>query len=480
MAGTKKRKRSSADTADAGARGAFNPRSLRVAGREGRLAVRIPSPNVADPLEVVARFLGTFSDLRGARLAVGLSGGIDSVVLLHLLRTLSPEFGYVLSAVHVHHGISTHADRWARFAARLCRAWRVPLVTRRVTARRRGRGVEGGARDARYEAYARLNVDALALAHHLDDQAETVLLNLLRGSGVRGASGMRAVTPLRDSRGGEIRLLRPLLDLPREAIVSYAAERELDWVEDESNRDVALARNFLRWRVAPLLAERFPEWRKLLARAATHFAEADEELRHRAASAERLSVRALRESSPAAARLRLREFLAAFRLRPPHARKLADMLRQVVGAARDTRLAIEHDGAVLRVYRGVLMLTPRAASRVDSVAWRGERRLELPGYGGELRFRRTRGAGIDARLLALGEFAVRPRSGGERLQPEASRPRRSLKNLFQEQAVPPWEREQMPLLFQGARLAWVPNIGVDVSFCAPPGAIGWTPQWHRD
>src|SRR5687767_8526157 len=146
-----------------------------------------------------------------ARLAVGLSGGIDSVVLLHLLRHLPG-----IRAVHVHHGLSPNADRWAAFCTRLCRRWGVPLTVRRVKVQRSGKGLEAAARAARYEAFAAIDAEAVVLAHNLDDQAETVLLNLLRGAGVRGASGMRAQSKFRGKK-----LLRPLLQVPRAAIAAY-------------------------------------------------------------------------------------------------------------------------------------------------------------------------------------------------------------------------------------------------------------------
>jgi tRNA(Ile)-lysidine synthase len=453
--------------------------SSRKPRRNSGAEVTRPGEAKLGPLEAAARSLATLGDLRGTRLALGLSGGVDSVVLLHVLRALAPEFGYALSAVHVHHGISPNADRWADFAARVCRDDKIPLVTRRVTVRRRGRGIEAAAREARYDAYARLDCDAIALAHHLDDQAETVLLNLLRGAGVRGASGMPSDGALRSADGGTIRLLRPLLEAPREAIVAYAGAQRLEWVEDESNRDETLARNFLRLRVAPLLVQRFPQWRRSLARAAAHFAEADRLLERAVPRAERVSLAALRALAPAAAKLQLRGMLAQAGLRAPSARRLSEMLRQLLGAAPDTRLAIEHDGMVLRVYRGAARLTPRSAGPASAVAWRGEPRLDLPEFGGELRFRRVRGEGIDPRLLADGELTVRPRSGGERLQTDVRRPRRSLKNLFQENAVPAWEREQLPLLFRGDSLVWAPGLGIDVEFRAMRDATGWVPEWRR-
>src|SRR5882762_4042233 len=169
----------------------------------------------------VGRFLGSL-DLRGQRLAVGLSGGVDSVVLLHVLKQHP---GFNLSAIHVHHGLSPNAGAWAQFCRALCARWGVPLAVRRVKVAKEGRGLEAAAREARYRAFKNSSCDAVALAHNRDDQAETVLMNLLRGAGVRGASGM----PPRGRFDGKM-LLRPLLEVPRAAILAYAREQGLEWI----------------------------------------------------------------------------------------------------------------------------------------------------------------------------------------------------------------------------------------------------------
>lgn len=368
--------------------------------------------------------------LRGKRVAVGLSGGVDSVVLLHLLRDAAPRLGIALSAVHVHHGLSPNADAWARFCRKLCRDWGVPLVVRRVRIRKAGNGLEAAAREARRAVFAGLPAQAIALAHQLDDQAETVLLNLLRGAGPRGASAMPAAGRL----GNKI-LWRPLLAVPRRAILAYARAERLAWIEDESNRDEALTRNFLRRRVGPLLEERFPRWRESLARAARHFASAE-------AGAERA----------------LRAFLGAQGLRAPSAAKLIEMLKQLTGAG--ARTAIAHDGAVLRAYRGRVSVERTGAT------------------AGEVRLRAARGRGIDAARLERGRVSLRPRSGGERLQLDPRRPRRTLKNLFQEAGVAPWQRERMPLLYCGDELVWVPQLGIAAGWQAARGARGLVPQWR--
>lgn len=368
-------------------------------------------------------------DLRGKRVAVGLSGGVDSVVLLDLLRTAAPRHGFRVEALHVNHGLSPRAGEWARFCRSLCRKWGVPLAVRRVKVDKRGHGLEAAARAARRAVFARHPAPVIALAHQLDDQAETVLLNLLRGAGVRGASAMPTV-----GRVGDKTLLRPLLAVRRREIEAYARSRGLRWVEDESNRDAALTRNFLRLRVGPLLATRFPRWRESLARAARHFASADDR-----------------------ARLALREFLRGHGLRAPSEAKLVDMLRQLTG--KGSRTAIEHDGALLRVYRGRVSID------------RGAR--------GELRLRPARGRGIDAARLERARLTLRARTGGERLQLDARRPRRTLKNLFQEAGVPAWRRERLPLLYCDDELVWVPGLGVAAGWQAARGARGLVPEWRE-
>jgi len=392
----------------------------------------------------VERFLGSL-DLRGKRVAVGLSGGVDSVVLLHVLKN----HDFRLSAIHVHHGLSPNADAWARFCRELCRRWKVPLAVRRVKVEKRGKGLEAAAREARYRVFRGAGSECIALAHHLDDQAETVLMNLLRGAGPSGARGMRQQT-----RFDKKILLRPLLDVPRGAIVAYARGHGLGWIEDESNADESLTRNFVRRRLAPVIETRFPRWRESLARAARHF------------SGMELDARTL-----------LREFLASQGLKAPSEAKLVEMLKQLTSSGARTR--IEHDGARIRVYRGKISVAPaNPCPPFTALVWKGERRLPIPALGGELVFRRARGTGIDLDQLRRGEAVVRLRSGAERLKPDARRPRRTLKNLFQEAGVPPWERERLPLLYCGDNLVWVPGLGVDARYQAGPKVAGLVPEWR--
>lgn len=438
-----------------------------------------------DPLAEAARVLSHL-DPAGATLSVGLSGGVDSVVLLKLLLTLRQRFGYALTAIHVNHGLSQHASAWEEFCVALCRRWKVPLAVERVRVARNGNGVEAAARAQRYRAFAIHAENALLLAHHLDDQAETMLLQLLRGAGVRGLAAMQEVS--RRSPQVRVPVARPLLAVARADILAYAKRNRLQWVEDESNDVLSYRRNFLRSRVLPVIGELFPAYRETMARSAAHCSDAadllDEIGKKDAAigrDATHLDCTRLRKLSPVRAANALRVFLAANGLLAPDSASLREMLRQLIVAKSDASVKLMHDGAELRRYRDtVRIIAPSVAPAGDPVVWKGEAVLDLGTGRGALLFRRRgQGIAVDAASLGAAAVSVRQRTGGEKLKPGANRPRRSLKNLLQESGLPPWERETLPLLYCGENLVWVPGIGVDTAFQAAAGKPKWFVSWQR-
>lgn len=407
----------------------------------------------------------------GRRLALALSGGVDSIVLLDILDRLRGELGFDLSAVHVHHGLQPAADAWARFCAGVCEARGIPLRVEQVRVRDRKRlGLEAAAREARYRVLLSEPVDYVLLAHHLDDQVETVFLNLLRGAGVRGLAGM----PTARAAEGPT-LLRPLLEIPRATLLDYARRRRLEWVEDASNEDPSLTRNFLRHDILPRIESRFPAYREAVLRASRHLAEADRLLDElggmdlaQGARAGRLAVDYLAGLSRARAKNLLRVYLTAQGAPLPEATRLEEMLQQLVSAGRDARIELHWGGFVLRRYRGEVWvesnLPPPPADWMRP--WRGEHRLELAELGCILKFLPTRGEGVALRLLEGRSLVLRLRRGGERLRPDCRRPRRSLKNLLQESGLPPWLRERLPLLCHGDHVVAIPNVGVDCDWQA--------------
>lgn len=412
---------------------------------------------------------------------IGLSGGLDSVVLLHLLKRLAPDYSWQLSALHVHHGISPDADAWADFCAELCAQYAIPLRIEHVDiAPLRARGIEAAARELRHAAFSRQACDYVALAQHADDQAETLLLQLLRGAGVRGASAMPVLSPskrpLLIRRSSAPALLRPLLHSSRQEILDYAGARQLRWIEDESNADHSYPRNFLRHRVLPALAEKFPAYRDTLARSAQNFAEAGDLLDELAGQdaaaamdAGTLAVAALQSLSPARAKNLLRYFLHRLGAPMPQLVQLHDMLQQLCGAREDAAVCVGYgDGWQVRRYRSRVYAL-RALGDFDRyfiLGWQGEAMLDWPALQTRLGFQQKQGGGINLGRLQQAPVTLRLRHGGEALRPHPKAATRSLRNLLQERHIPPWRRERLPLLYCGDELVCVPGVAIAAEFQA--------------
>ncbi len=423
----------------------------------------------------------------GQRLLLGFSGGLDSCVLLHLLAGFRASHGYELTALHVNHGLSPNADDWQRFCAGICVSFEVPFSAARVAVPRdSGLGIEAAARAARYRVLLAHPADHVMLAHHRDDQAETLLLQLLRGAGVRGLAAMAGQQTARPAR-----ILRPLLDIPRVVLEDYARAHALRWIEDESNLDLAYDRNFLRHRIFPELECRFSASRATFARAAAHLAEAaallDEVAREDAVhwvSQGRLEIAGLRAMSVPRAKNLLRVWLSDFLDEPPSARRLQEMLRQLLEARAEARVAIAVGAGVVHRYRDAAWFEPTASGEpagIEGAAtgwqWRGEDELRLP--GGYLRFSKVTGAGLSQARLAGQLLDIRYRAGGERMRLFRGGSARSLKNLFQEAGIPAWQRPSLPLVFWRGQLVAVPGIGIDAEWQAGPGEAGVTVDWCR-
>ncbi len=434
-------------------------------------------------------------DVRECGVCVGLSGGIDSASLLDALWRVAPERNLRLSALHVNHGLSPRAEQWQDFCRELCAGKGIALSCARVrVARGSGSGLEAAARVARYAAFAESGAEYLALAHHLDDQVETFLLQLLRGAGARGLSAMPVLDRVYGAqedqapeRPARPRILRPLLTVSRARIEEYSRMRGLHWIEDESNRDSAPDRNFLRHKVLPLLAARFPGYRQTLARSARNLADT-------AALAEALAeidLQSVRDrsglSAQALGRLPrergLNVLRQAFERRglpmPPRAR-LEEALRQCLEAAADANVRVSFGPVSIRRHRNRIELVDDVDTASDwQGVWRGEDTLLLPRGLGQVHFVRTTGDGISKARLESAPVSVRFRHGGEKLSLGPGRPRRDLKNLLQEAGVPQWERGRLPLLFCGEVLAWVPGIGVSSECTArqdePAIRVEWEP-----
>lgn len=407
---------------------------------------------------------------------IAFSGGLDSTVLLHLLATLAnAESLPALSAIHIHHGLQATADAWPQHCQSVCDALGVPLQVKRVTVKG-GASLERAARDARYAAFSSLTQtnDVLMTGQHRDDQAETLLFRLLRGAGVRGLGGMPQQRPV-----GQGALVRPLLDVSRAELESYAQAHQLHWIEDPSNQDRQFSRNYLRHQVMPVLTERWPQAQASMARTAVHLREAqgllDELAQIDLAQAQTvhefawlgvpsLELAPLAALSDARQRNALGHWLEAL-TRLPDADHWSGWI--------DLRDASSDASPIWRLADGELH---RSAGRVW---WLSGHWLRTPMIGADWQTpAATLRLADNGRVMVHGQTPSAPlriayRQGGEVMQ-LAERGSRDLKRLLNERAVPSFVRGRLPLLFRGEELLAVANLpGLDGQMDE-----GWTLHWQ--
>lgn len=403
-------------------------------------------------------FLGRFPQVR--RLVVGFSGGLDSTVLLFLLKQLQSVHGRELLAVHVHHGLSPNADAWATHAGALCAEWKIPFRLQRVQVERTA-SLEAAARAVRRTALLGVlqEGDALLLAQHREDQAETVLLRLMRGSGVTGLGAMHAESVIISPGHVARPLWRPLLDVSRACLEQYAATHGLVWIEDESNRDARFSRNFLRHEIMPALLAHWPAVASTLAATAQRMQEADLLLQELAAELaveciddeQRLFIPAVQLLSPARQRLVLRYWLQHRGFRLPDEAVLAQTSAIIMSAREDAEPLVKWQGCEVRRYRQHLyaMVPLPVIPSGWCAEWDMTTPLRLPD-GRLLRAEGMQGAGRPV--------TVRFREGGERLQGHGLS--HDLKKLLQSASVPPWVRRRLPMVFVEGELMAVAGTGL--------------------
>ncbi|NHZ87642.1 tRNA lysidine(34) synthetase TilS [Massilia sp. CCM 8733] len=419
--------------------------------------------------------------------AIAYSGGLDSSALLHLAAQYACANDVPLFAFHVHHGISPNADAWLAHCEAACAALGVRFAARRVVLQKSKSGVEAAARKLRYAALGELcrehGVRLMLTAHHLDDQAETVLLQLLRGSGTAGLSGMDAANAAPELLGNpDLVMARPLLAVSRQQLETYVAAFGVAWVEDESNTHPRYARNALRHQVMPALATAFPGYQERFARSAAHAQSAQRLLTELAVQDlagclvdDCVDVAKLRAMSLDRAYNMLRYWFGLRSLRMPSTAWLTEMVTQLVEARHDAQLLVTHPDCHIRRHRDRLYITPRLADLAgqrdpddegifvkegERFTWSGEASIAFPAYGGVLHFEQAE-QGFDAAWLRAQALQIDFRKGGERLKPAPNRPTRPLKYHYQACNVPAWERERLPVVSSGKDLLFAAGIGMD-------------------
>lgn len=414
-------------------------------------------------------------------LKIAFSGGLDSCVLLHALCQLRETLALSLHALHVDHGLHVHSSDWARQVQQTCERLNVPCTVERAQVTQAGgHGLEAAARRARYAALAR-HVgpgEVLLTAHQADDQAETVLLQLLRGAGVHGLAAMPAIMPFHAGR-----LARPLLDFTRAQLATWAAQENLQWIEDTSNSDLRFSRNYLRHRVFPLLEAHWPGASRRMTRSAGVAAEAVELLDELAQSdwngchgtePDALSVSALRRLPAPRCRNLLRYWLRRRGFQAPSAMHLDQVLAQVMRDPRSNQATIRWPGIEVCRYRDELTaLRPR--TETDS-RWRNQwnlvEPLEIPGVG-RLHAEESQGEGLSRERIGESPLVVGLRQGGEVCRLAGHVHHHKLKKLLQETGIPPWERSRIPLVYVNDDLAAIGDRWVCEPYAARAGEAAW-------
>lgn len=395
-----------------------------------------------------AAFAAPLAAWRGKRVCVGFSGGMDSVVLLHLLVQQRARLGLAaLSAVHVHHGLQPAADAWPDFCAALCAQWQVDFVCERVKVLPQGLGLEAAARQARYAAFVRQAADIVALAHHADDQAETFLLAALRGGGVRALAVMPMVRPLDTAQAGE--LWRPLLPFARERLAAYAAANGLSWVEDPSNQDVSLLRNRIRHQLWPQVQAQVPQAAAHI-QAAVALLQDEKQIVEEAAAADWAWVHQAggfdcarwRSLTPPRRRQLLRLFAEHHGLGAPRRAALLDFDRVLAAGAVSGEWRLPQGRAV--VYRNRLFARPNGWER--QWLWLGDTppsgSLKAAGEACGLLWQPAR-CGLSEQVLAA---AGRIRAArADDVLPLAGGGHKPVYKYLQEYGVPPFMRKLWPV-----------------------------------
>lgn len=415
------------------------------------------------------------------RYVIALSGGLDSTVLAHALAVTRERHGKSLLAVHVDHQLQPDSGQWSDYCRELAGRMGIDFVAERVSVDGAGSGgLEAAAREARYAALGRHmhGGDWLLSAHHRNDQAETLLLNLMRGSGPTGLAGIGWLTAF---AGGW--LARPLIDVSRAALETYAASANLRWLEDPSNADRRFDRNFLRHEVLPALEQRWPSVVERLARSAELAGDTASMLEELAAidlqrvggRVARLEISGLLQLSNARQRNLLRYAIRRAGLPVPGAARLATIINTVLCAREDAQPLVTWQGAELRRYRGTLYLLPS----LGKTSWPPEgRALDArpmalgPGMG-TLRLAAGATRGLSGPVVGRG-LSVRGRRGGEELKPAGQAPTKKLKKLLQDEGVVPWMRDRLPLVYAGEELVAVADLWLAADAVSEPGtAVCW-------
>ncbi|MET3136914.1 tRNA(Ile)-lysidine synthase [Undibacterium sp. GrIS 1.2] len=430
-------------------------------------------------------------------LAVAYSGGLDSSVLLALANQFCQKHKIPLFAFHVHHGLSINADAWLKHCASVCALSGVTFAGVKVIVDQQSKdGIESSAREARYKALGALcqerQLPIILTAHHQDDQAETVLLQLLRGSGVAGLSGMDLSNKAPKLLGSDtVMLARPLLGVTRQSLLDYSDEATIAYVDDESNADQRYARNALRHQVMSVLSVISPGYTERLARSASH-AQSTNRLLTELARQDRsvceidgaLDISLLRNYSIDRIDNLLRFWLGEQGVCMPTTARLTEMRHQLFDGRDDAKISVFHDTLGIHRYKNKIYASPKDVVKGSEItpiqfSWNGEPSIPFLSYGGTLYFEEC-SSGVDLIWLKQQVLTIHPRQGGERLKLAFNRPTRDIKSHYQTLKIPFWQRERLPFISAGSKLLFAAGVGMESAFFTDDANVKICIKWESD
>jgi len=413
--------------------------------------------------------------------SIALSGGIDSVVLLHALSQLKVKLKLQLSAIHINHDLSSNADDWLIFCHNKCKELGIPIKSEKINIKHDiSMGIEAAARKGRYQALETYRKGILVLGHHQNDQAETLLLQLFRGSGLNGLAAMQVFDQERF-------IWRPLLKINRGKIEDYAEENNLNFIEDESNKNLQFDRNFLRKKVLPLIQSRYPDIINTISRSSENIAEglnlhkaiAKEDANlYFSKNKECLSLSMIKKLDKERVVNLIRWWLDVNKQMMPSKKIMNELYNQIKIVKKDSQINIHISSETsVRAYNNFLWLVRIIKDKHSyDLIWKGEDIFELPGSS-KLLFKPSLGQGISLEKVGSSILRIQNRKGGERFKPKRNQPTRTLKYLLQKMNMPPWERAILPIIYSEDMLVAVPNYGVHHEFVADEDKIGLTIEW---
>jgi len=406
---------------------------------------------------------------KSPKIVVGFSGGLDSTVLLQSLHSLNlSQSNFQLKAIHINHQLQSSADAWAVWCAEFCKKNQITFQCVNVDAKPKPKeSPEAAARRARYHSLNKLLADdeILVTAHHQDDQVETTLLQMLRGTGVTGAAGMKAVSSLQD-----MTIVRPLLNYTRSKLHSYAQAQKLDWIDDPSNACDDYDRNYLRLNILPLLAQRWPAYPQTISRFAHNAREASELMEEIAKqdyadayieNHTTLNIDVIKSLTEIRQKNLIRFWISNAGYLLPNLKHLSQIIT-MLHARLDAKSQVRWANAEIRRFKHELYLLKQIDDfDAKTYHWDGVSDLQIS-HIGIVQSTETLGRGLKKSMLK-GKIAIRFRLGGEKCRPAGRKETHSLKKLFQDYQIPPWQRERMPILFVNDEIAAV----LGLFYCEP-------------